>query len=175
MTAPLYEIGVVGAGVMGIGIAQVAALAGHPVQLLDARPGAAQQAIEQLGLTLVGLEAKGKLPTGAAAAASARLQVAATPAALAGCGCVIEAIVEQLAPKQALLRELDALLPPAAILASNTSSISITALGNGLRHPERLVGMHFFNPVPLMKLVEVVSGAETSSAVAQATEALALA
>lgn len=175
MNAPSFEIGIVGAGVMGIGIAQVAALAGHPVQLLDARPGAAQQAIEQLGLTLVGLEARGKLPAGAAAAASARLQVAANAAALAGCGCVIEAIVEQLAPKQALLRELDALLPPAAILASNTSSISITALGNGLRHPERLVGMHFFNPVPLMKLVEVVSGAETSPAVAQATEALALA
>ncbi len=175
MTSPVIEIGIVGAGVMGIGIAQVAALAGHPVQLLDARPGAAQQAVEQLSHTLVGLEAKGKLPAGAAAVASARLQVAAAPVDLAGCGCVIEAIVEQLAPKQALLRELDALLPPAAILASNTSSISITALGNGLRHPERLVGMHFFNPVPLMKLVEVVSGAETSAAVAQATEALALA
>ena len=173
MSNTLFPIGVVGAGVMGIGIAQIAALAGHPVRLLDAREGAAEAAIAKLGDTLAGLVAKGKLAAEAREQALARLGVARSAAELAGCGCVIEAIVELLEPKRALLRELDAVLAPEAILASNTSSISITALANGLARPERLVGMHFFNPVPLMKLVEVVSGAETAPAIAQATEALA--
>jgi 3-hydroxybutyryl-CoA dehydrogenase len=173
MSTSLPPIGVVGAGVMGIGIAQIAALAGHPVRLLDAREGAAEAAIAKLGDTLAGLVAKGKLSSELREQALARLGVARSPAELADCGCVIEAIVELLEPKRALLRELDAVLPPEAILASNTSSISITALANGLARPERLVGMHFFNPVPLMKLVEVVSGAETAPAIAQATEALA--
>jgi 3-hydroxybutyryl-CoA dehydrogenase len=173
MSSALPTIGVVGAGVMGIGIAQIAALAGHPVRLLDAREGAAEAAIAKLGDTLAGLVAKGKLTAEVRGQALARLGVARSAAELADCGCVIEAIVELLEPKRALLRELDAVLPPAAILASNTSSISITALANGLTRPERLVGMHFFNPVPLMKLVEVVSGAETAPAIAQATEALA--
>jgi 3-hydroxybutyryl-CoA dehydrogenase len=167
------RIGIVGAGVMGIGIAQIAALAGHPVLLLDAREGAAAQAIEGLAVTLAKLVDKGKLEGAARDGALARLQIAADVQALAGCGLVIEVIVEKAEPKQALLRELDALLPAEAILASNTSSISITLLGNGLRHPERLVGMHFFNPVPLMQLVEVVSGAETSNAVAAQIEQLA--
>ncbi|MBB5206216.1 3-hydroxybutyryl-CoA dehydrogenase [Inhella inkyongensis] len=166
-------IAVVGAGVMGIGIAQIAALAGHPVQLLDAREGAAAAAIAKLADTLAGLVAKGKLEASAREQALARLQPAGSLADLAGSALVIEVIVELLEPKRALLRELDALLPPTALIASNTSSISITALGNGLRHPERLVGMHFFNPVPLMKLVEVVSGLETAPAAAQATEDLA--
>ena len=173
MSNTLFPIGVVGAGVMGIGIAQIAALAGHPVRLLDAREGAAEAAIAKLGDTLAGLVAKGKLAAEAREQALARLGVARSAAELAGCGCVIEAIVELLEPKRALLRELDVVLAPEAILASNTSSISITALANGLARPERLVGMHFFNPVPLMKLVEVVSGAETAPAIAQATEALA--
>ncbi len=166
-------VGIVGAGVMGIGIAQIAALAGHPVKLLDAREGFAASSIAKLGETLAGLVAKGKLAAEARAAALARLQPAGSVAELADCALVVEVIVELLEPKRALLRELDALLPSGAILASNTSSISITALGNGLAHPERLVGMHFFNPVPLMKLVEVVSGLETAPAVAQATEDLA--
>ncbi|MBH9579459.1 3-hydroxyacyl-CoA dehydrogenase [Inhella proteolytica] len=166
-------VGIVGAGVMGIGIAQIAALAGHPVKLLDAREGFAASSIARLSETLAGLVAKGKLEADARTAALARLQPAGSVAELADCALVVEVIVELLEPKRALLRELDALLPPGAILASNTSSISITALGNGLAHPERLVGMHFFNPVPLMKLVEVVSGLETDPAVAAATEELA--
>ncbi|MFO0123844.1 MAG: 3-hydroxyacyl-CoA dehydrogenase NAD-binding domain-containing protein, partial [Inhella sp.] len=173
MSHPLPPIGVVGAGVMGIGIAQIAALAGHPVRLLDAREGAAETAIAKLADTLAGLVAKGKLSSDAREQALARLGVARSVADLADCGCVIEAIVELLEPKRALLRELDAVLAPEAILASNTSSISITALANGLARPERLVGMHLFNPVPRMKRVEVVSGAETAPAIAQATEALA--
>jgi len=161
-------VGIVGAGVMGIGIAQIAALAGHPVKLLDAREGFAAGSIAKLGETLAGLVAKGKLEAEARAAALARLQPASSVAELADCALVIEVIVELLEPKRALLRELDALLPPQALIASNTSSISITALGNGMAHPERLVGMHFFNPVPLMKLVEVVSGLETAPAAAAA-------
>ena len=166
-------VGIVGAGVMGIGIAQIAALAGHPVKLLDAREGFAAGSIAKLGETLAGLVAKGKLEAEARAAALARLQPASSVAELADCALVIEVIVELLEPKRALLRELDALLPPQALIASNTSSISITALGNGMAHPERLVGMHFFNPVPLMKLVEVVSGLETAPAAAAAIEQLA--
>lgn len=166
-------IGIVGAGVMGIGIAQIAALAGHPVKLLDAREGAAAASIAKLADTLAGLVSKGKLAAESRAAALARLQAVGSVAELAGCALVVEVIVELLEPKRALLRELDALLPPQAVIASNTSSISITALGNGLAHPERLVGMHFFNPVPLMKLVEVVSGLETDPAVARCIEELA--
>jgi len=173
MSTSLPTIGVVGAGVMGIGIAQIAALAGHPVRLLDAREGAAEAAIAKLGDTLAGLVAKGKLSSEVREQALARLGVARSPADLAECGCVIEAIVELLEPKRALLRELDAVLPPEAILASNTSSISITALANGLARPERLVGMHFFNPVPLMKLVEIIRGLATEDATYQAVEALA--
>lgn len=173
MAMKRMAIGIVGAGVMGIGIAQIAALAGHTVLLLDAREGAAAKAIEGLATTLAKLVDKGKLDGATRDAALARLQVAADLQALVDCGLVIEVIVEKAEPKQALLRELDALLPAEAILASNTSSISITLLGNGLRHPERLVGMHFFNPVPLMQLVEVVSGAETSSDVAAQIEQLA--
>jgi len=103
----------------------------------------------------------------------ARLQPAVAASELSGAALVVEVIVEQLEPKRALLRELDALLPPDALIASNTSSISITALANGMASPQRLVGMHFFNPVPLMKLVEVVWGAETDASAAAAIETLA--
>ncbi|HEX2011586.1 MAG TPA: 3-hydroxyacyl-CoA dehydrogenase [Roseateles sp.] len=160
-------IAVIGAGVMGAGIAQVAAQAGHPVQLLDLREGAASAAIAQIAKGLDGLVAKGRMEAAEREAVLARIRPAGASVELKDAALVIEVIVEKLEPKQALLRELDALLPPAAIIASNTSSISITALANGMANPARLVGMHFFNPVPLMKLVEVVSGAETAADVAQ--------
>ncbi|MBT9459553.1 MAG: 3-hydroxyacyl-CoA dehydrogenase [Burkholderiaceae bacterium] len=163
----LATIAVVGAGTMGAGIAQVAAQAGHPVRLLDVREGAAQAACEQIAKALAGLVAKGRMEEAERAAVLARISPAAGIADLVDSALVVEVILEQLAPKQALLRELDALLAPGAIIASNTSSISITALANGMKNPQRLVGMHFFNPVPLMKLVEVVWGAETSPEVAQ--------
>lgn len=166
-------IGVVGAGVMGAGIAQVAAQAGHPVRLLDVREGASAHAIAQTAKALDGLVAKGRMVQGERDAVMARISPAAQIAELADCALVVEVIIEKLEPKQALLRELDALLPAGAIIASNTSSISVTALANGMQHPARLVGMHFFNPVPLMKLVEVVSGAETDAGVARVIEALA--
>lgn len=163
-------VAVIGAGVMGAGIAQVAAQAGHPVQLMDLREGAAAAAIAQIGKALDGLVTKGRLEAAEREAVMGRLSPAGAVADLRDAALVIEVIVEKLEPKQALLRELDALLPADALIASNTSSISITALANGMTTPRRLVGMHFFNPVPLMKLVEVVWGAETDPSAAQAIE-----
>lgn len=170
MTLNDSRILVVGAGLMGAGIAQVAAQAGHAVQLYDSRAGAAEAAKAKLAQTLDGLVAKGRLTADAAAATLARITPvdAPAPAELA-----IEAIVENLDLKRALFAELEALLPPEAVIATNTSSISVTALARGMQKPERLVGMHFFNPVPLMKLVEVVSGLGTAPEVAQAVFDLA--
>jgi 3-hydroxybutyryl-CoA dehydrogenase len=159
-------VGVVGAGTMGAGIAQVAAAAGHPVLLLDARPGAAAAAHAQIAAGLSILVNKGKLDETARANLLARITAVEVLADLAAATIVIEVIVEDLAAKQGLLRELEAHVAPDAILASNTSTISVTAIAQGMRHPHRVVGMHFFNPVPQMKLVEVVSGAQTSPAVA---------
>ncbi len=161
---------VVGAGLMGAGIAQVAAQAGHDVRLFDTCDGAADAAKAKLATTLEGLAAKGKLTAEAVQATLARI----TPvAALQPADLVIEAIVENLDVKRALFAELEALLADDAVIATNTSSISVTALARGMKRPERLVGMHFFNPVPLMKLVEVVSGLGTAPEVAQAIHALA--
>jgi len=164
---------IVGAGIMGAGIAQVAAQAGHRVKLFDARPDAAQQAAAKLGVTLEGLVTKGKLSAIAARAAMARIEPLAALEGVGGIGLVIEAIVEKLDAKRALFQQLEALVRPDCILATNTSSISVTAIANGLQHPGRVVGMHFFNPVPLMKLVEVVAGLHTEAAVAAATFELA--
>ncbi len=161
-------VAVIGAGVMGVGIAQVALLAGHPVRLFDAREGAAAAAAAQLGQTLARLADKGKLNPGDVDSARARLQVATGLGELADAALVVEAIVENLAVKQTLLRDLEAIVADDCVLASNTSSLSITALARGLRLPGRVVGMHFFNPVPLMRLVEVVSGLATEPAVADA-------
>jgi 3-hydroxybutyryl-CoA dehydrogenase len=163
----LPNVLVIGAGIMGAGIAQVAAQAGHRVMLYDTRQGAAAVARDKLAQTLQGLVAKGKLPGPQADAAMARILPIAQLEEAAAAGLVVEAIVENLEAKRGLLRELEALVAPDAVLASNTSSISITALANGLKVPGRVVGMHFFNPVPLMKLVEVVSGLQTEPAVAE--------
>jgi len=159
---------VVGAGIMGAGIAQVAAQAGHAVRLFDTRDGAAPAACEKLAVTLAGLVAKGKIDGAEAKATLARISAAARLGDAAGCGLVVEAIVENADAKRALFRDLEPLVGDEGVLASNTSSISITALANGLKRPGRLVGMHFFNPVPLMKLVEVVSGLQTDAEVAVA-------
>jgi 3-hydroxybutyryl-CoA dehydrogenase len=166
-------VAVIGAGVMGIGIVQVALLAGHPVQLFDAREGAAAAAAGQLGQTLGRLVDKGRLGRAEVDAALGRLRIARTLAELGDAALVVEAIVENLAVKQALLRDLEGIVPDGCVLASNTSSLSITALARGLRAPGRVVGMHFFNPVPLMKLVEVVSGLATDGAAAQSVHDLA--
>jgi 3-hydroxybutyryl-CoA dehydrogenase len=170
---PETVVFVVGAGIMGAGIAQVAAQAGHAVRLFDTREGAAATACAKLAATLDGLAGKGKLDAAEAKAIAARIAPAARLDDAAGAGLVIEAIVENLEAKRALFRDLEAIVDAGCILASNTSSISITALANGLKRPGRLVGMHFFNPVPLMKLVEVVSGLQTDTDAAAAIFELA--
>ena len=164
---------VVGAGIMGAGIAQVAAQSGHSVMLFDMRPGAATGARDTLAASLQALVARGKLAADAVAQTLARIQPITTLHEAAAAGLVVEAIVEKLDAKRRLFQELEGIVDAHCILATNTSSISVTAIANGLQHPGRLVGMHFFNPVALMKLVEVVSGLRTDSAVADAIAALA--
>jgi 3-hydroxybutyryl-CoA dehydrogenase len=167
------SVAVIGAGAMGCGIAQVAAQAGHCVRLFDTRLGAAERARAGVAHTLGTLAAKGKLDAAAAEAAAARI---VTVHALGDCvsvRLVIEAIVEDLAEKRTLLRELEKIVTPSTILATNTSSLSITALAAGLRFPGRVAGMHFFNPVPLMQLVEVVSGLATDEATVDSIAATA--
>lgn len=161
-------VGVIGAGTMGAGIAQVAAAAGHSVRLLDNRPGAAAAAIDGLRGQFQKLADKGRLSADAAAAAGARLMAAESTTELHDCALVIEVIAENLSAKQSLLRELEGIVGSNCLLASNTSSISITSIGAALQRPERLAGMHFFNPAPLMALVEIVSGVGTDPAVAAA-------
>ena len=163
---------VVGAGIMGTGIAQVAAQAGHAVLLHDMREGAAANAKAKLSTTLDGLVAKGKLAGEAAQALLARITPITCFEDAHSAGLVVEAIVEDLAAKRALFKQLEAAVSAHCVLATNTSSISVTAIASGLAHPGRLVGMHFFNPVPLMKLVEVVSGLHTETAVAEAIHTL---
>ncbi len=159
-------VAVIGAGAMGAGIAQVAAAAGHTVKLLDNRPGAAAQAIDGIRAQFEKMAAKGKMRPEAAQAAGARLLAAGHITDLADAALVVEAIVENLSVKQTLFKDLEAVVSGECILASNTSSISITAIGAALTHPQRLAGLHFFNPAPLMALVEVVSGLATHQDVA---------
>jgi 3-hydroxybutyryl-CoA dehydrogenase len=159
---------VVGAGIMGAGIAQVAAQAGHRVMLFDARERAAADAKVKLGRSLDALVTKGRLGADAVGQTLARIEPIDSLDAAGAAELVVEAIVENLDAKRALFRQLETIVAADAVLATNTSSISVTAIAHGLQHPQRLVGMHFFNPVPLMKLVEVVSGLHTDAAVAQA-------
>ncbi len=159
-------VAVIGAGAMGAGIAQVAAAAGHPVRLLDARAGAAAKAIDGIRAQFAKLADKGRMSTEAAAAAGACLSAADALPELADAALVVEAIVESLDAKQQLFRELESIVASDCILATNTSSISITAIGAALQCPEQLAGLHFFNPAPLMALVEVVSGLATARDVA---------
>ncbi|HJV53139.1 MAG TPA: 3-hydroxyacyl-CoA dehydrogenase [Noviherbaspirillum sp.] len=158
-------VGLVGCGVMGRGIAQIAALAGAQVRLADARDGAAAAARGELLATFGKLTDKGKLDHAAAAAAGERLQVCQGLPDLAGCHVIIEAIVEDLEAKKSLFRTLEGIVGAGAILATNTSSLPVTAIAAGLAQPERVAGFHFFNPVPLMKIVEVIGGLLTAPAV----------
>ena len=155
-------IAVVGTGAMGAGIAQVAAAAGHLVKLLDNRPGAAEKAIVGIRAQFAKMAEKGKLSPEAALAASTRLIATQQLADLADAALVTEAIVESLEAKQTLYRDLEAIVGADCIFGTNTSSISVTAIGAALQRPERLAGLHFFNPAPLMKLVEIVSGLATT-------------
>jgi len=166
----MRPVGVVGAGTMGAGIAQVAAVAGRPVLIADAVPGAAARSVGAIRERVKAQVAKGRLSVDADALA---LRAVDSLSQLADCGVVVEAVVEDLAAKRALFAELEGIVATEAILASNTSSLSPTALAAPLVHPERLVGLHFFNPVPAMKLVEVISGLATAPEVADAAAELA--
>ena len=164
---------VAGAGVMGGGIAQVAAQAGHPVLLFDSQPGTARSAHEKLSATLEKLVERGKFDAETIRELLGRIEVVNDLAEAARASFVIEAIAEDLDAKRELFGRLEDIVAEDTILASNTSSLSISAIAGNLRHPGRVAGMHFFNPVPLMRLVEVVSGLQTEPATAQAIHALA--
>jgi len=160
-------VAIFGAGAMGAGIAQVAAQAGHRVQLFDARFNAAEEAKRRIVETFAMLAAKGKLSDSQAASAGARVSVVHALGDVASAKLVIEAIVEDLEAKRDLFRELEVVVAEGTILATNTSSLSVTALAAGLKCPALVVGMHFFNPAPVLPLVEIVSGLATDPEIAQ--------
>jgi len=169
----IARIGVVGAGQMGAGIAHVAALAGKDVLLTDVSPGLVEKGIAVVRKNLGRQVEKGKVAAEAAEAALSRIVAASDVAAFGEADLVVEAIVENEAVKRDLFARLDAAAKPGAILASNTSSISITRLAAATKRPEQVIGMHFMNPVPVMQLVEVIRGIATSDATTEAVVAAA--
>jgi 3-hydroxybutyryl-CoA dehydrogenase len=166
-------VGIVGAGTMGRGIAQVMAAGGLEVRLFDVRDGAVAEAIGFAGQMIDRATERGRMKDTDGAAAKARLRPAGALADLAGCDLVIEVIVEELEAKRALFAELENLVKPDCILASNTSSLSVTAIASACKSPGRVAGFHFFNPVPVLRVVEVVSGLRTAPEAADALVALA--
>ena len=167
-SAPLFTtVGIVGTGAMGRGIAQIAAQAGSTVVLFDTQAAAVEKAREALGAQWNKLVEKGRLTPEQATAQKERLKAAPTLADLAGCDLVVEAVVERLDVKKNLFAELEDIVAPTAVLATNTSSLSVTAIAAGLKRPQQFAGYHFFNPVPLMKVVEVIAGLKTDAAVCQ--------
>jgi 3-hydroxybutyryl-CoA dehydrogenase len=159
--APL-AVAVLGGGTMGNGIAQVFAQHGHPVILRDLAPEILDRARAQIAKSLGRLAEKGKLTAADRDAALGRITATTDLEAVSGSDLVVEAIVESLDIKRKLFQDLDRLAKASAILASNTSSISITKLGAATRRPDKVIGMHFMNPVPIMELVEVIRGQATS-------------
>jgi 3-hydroxybutyryl-CoA dehydrogenase len=166
----IHTIGVVGAGTMGHGIAQVAAQSGYQVTLVDAVPAALERGRTQIGKGLERLVAKQKLSAEDRDQALGRLTTGGDLAALAGADLVVEAVVEREDVKRNVLSELDRVCPAPTILATNTSSISITKLAGSTSRPEKVIGMHFMNPVPVMQLVEVIRGLATSQETWEAVE-----
>jgi 3-hydroxybutyryl-CoA dehydrogenase len=169
----IKHIGVVGAGTMGHGIAQVAAQAGYRVTLVDVSAQALDKGLAAVERSLGKLADKGKISSEDKDAARARLTGGTDLADLAASDLVVEAVVERLEVKRQVFSQLDDLCPPQAILSSNTSSISITKLAAGTDRPDRVIGMHFMNPVPLMQLVELIRGLATSQQTYDAVEAAA--
>jgi 3-hydroxybutyryl-CoA dehydrogenase len=161
-SAEVSRIGVVGAGTMGHGIAQVAAQAGLAVTLCDVVPAALERGVAGIGKSLDRLVAKGKLTAEDKGATLGRVTTSGEITDLASCQLVVEAVVEKLPVKASVLAELDRVCPPETILATNTSSISITKLAAVTSRAPRVIGMHFMNPVPMMQLVEIIRGLATS-------------
>jgi len=160
----ISTVGVIGAGTMGNGIAQVSAAAGLAVIMVDVAQPAVDRGIAAIGTSLDRLVKKEKLSAQDAAAIVARIRGTTEYADLARADLVIEAATENLDIKRRIMKQAGEIIAPQAVLATNTSSISITALAAGMSHPERLIGMHFFNPVPVMALVELIRGLLTSDA-----------
>ena len=165
-------IAVIGAGSMGAGIAQLAASHGHEVKLFDCQHGAAHKAYARITTELDKSVQRGHIDSATQASILARITVVETVTALADAGLVIEAIIEQLAAKRTLFKELEVVMANTAVFASNTSSLSITAIAQGLAYPQRVVGWHFFNPAMRMRLVEIIPGLETDTALISALHAL---
>ena len=163
-------IGVIGAGTMGHGIAQVAAQSGYEVLLVDVAPQALERGVAQVGKGLERLVSKGKLAAEERDQALARLTPHGELAALERADLVVEAVVEKLEVKRAVFQELDRVCPPHTILASNTSSISITKIAACTSRPAKVIGMHFMNPVPVMQLVEIIRGLATGQETYDAVE-----
>jgi 3-hydroxybutyryl-CoA dehydrogenase len=161
MQAIFHTTGLVGTGAMGRGIAQMAAQAGSKVLLYDSKPGAAEAARSALQTTWQTLAGKGRLDLAKADAYLDRVRAVDNLAAFSSCDLVIEAVVEQLEVKRQLFAELERVVRPDAVLATNTSSLSVTAIAASLQRPQQLAGYHFFNPVPLMRVVEVIAGLKT--------------
>jgi 3-hydroxybutyryl-CoA dehydrogenase len=158
----IERVGVIGAGTMGNGIAQACAMAGFAVVMVDVAQAAVDRGIAAIGASLERLQKKDRITGDARTAALARMRGSTAYADLAGAGLIVEAATENVELKLAILREVDALAAPDSILASNTSSISITALAAVVSRPQRFLGMHFFNPVPMMALVELIRGLQTA-------------
>ncbi len=173
MQTQYKTVGVVGAGAMGRGIAQIAAQAGSTVKLHDVQPEAVAKALQDIGSQWDRLLEKGRMDADAVTACKRRLVAASALQDLAGCDLVIEAVVERLDVKKSLFAQLEGIVAPGAVLATNTSSLPVTAIAAGLQRPERFAGYHFFNPVPLMKVVEVVAGLKTDPDVCQGLAAYA--
>jgi len=169
----IRTIGVVGAGTMGHGIAQVAAQSGYDVMLVDAVPEALARGRSQIGKGLERLVSKGKLSAEDRDRALSRVATGGELGAFDKADLVVEAVVEKLEVKEKVLAELDRVCPPQTLLASNTSSISITRLAAATARPEKVIGMHFMNPVPVMQLVEVIRGLATSQETYDAVAAAA--
>lgn len=172
MTPSHTPIGIIGCGTMGRGIAQVAAAHGHTVRAVDSHAAAREQAAAYLDDIATRLVAKGKMSDAEAAALIGRIRFSDDMGALADCGLVIEAVVERLDVKRTLFERLEDTVAPEAILASNTSSLSIAAISGALRSPGRFLGIHFFNPAPVMKLVEIVPGVATAAETVAAARAI---
>lgn len=164
----IQTIAIVGAGAMGRGIAQIAAQAGKQVLLYDLNADSVKAALTDVHAVWNRLQEKGRMTAEQVQSATACLQTATDLQALAGADLVVEAIVERLDVKQGLLQQLEEIVSADCVLASNTSSLSITAIAQACRHPERVAGYHFFNPVALMKVVEVIDGLRTSPEVGDA-------
>jgi 3-hydroxybutyryl-CoA dehydrogenase len=171
---PVERVAVVGAGTMGHGIAQVAALAGYQTAITDAREDALSSALDRIRANLRGGVTRGKITKEAADAAVRRIDpLPPLEDAVRGADLVVEAIVEDLEAKRELYRRLDALVGPQCILATNTSALSVTAIAAATEHRARVVGMHFFNPVHIMKLVELVVPEGTDETVVEQVRAVA--